>query len=126
MKRKTDNEHPAAGEARSRRERLRRLAAAMAESVWRHKYFWTILVFVVHVGFVDSNSFWDRRRLAAENAATQARIDQYEAMYRQCDERLRHLRTSPEALVRVAREDHRMKASGEDVYYITEPSDSLH
>lgn len=106
------------------RRPLARLVGRVADSVWRHKYFWTILVFVAHVGFVDSNSFRARRQLAAENDATQERIDRYEAMYDRCAAELNSLRTSQTALLRVARENHRMKADGEDVYYIVEPADS--
>ncbi len=99
--------------------RLRRFNAAL----WRHKYFWTIVLFVVFAGFVDENSYWQYRKLVSENEATQAEIKRYEDMFNRDRARLNELRSDPDALLRVAREDHQMKSADEDVYYII---DSAH
>lgn len=94
--------------------KLRRFNAAL----WRHKYFWTIVLFVVFAGFIDENSYWQYRKLVSENEATQAEIKKYEDMFTRDRARLNELRSDPHALLRVAREDHQMKSADEDVYYI--------
>lgn len=96
-------------------DKFRRFMSA----VWRHKYVWTIAIFVVLVGFVDENSFWHRYRLKAENEATEAEIKQYEDKFDHDNAKLHQLKTDPRAVLRVAREDHQMKSPDEDVYYIT-------
>ncbi|GFI33947.1 hypothetical protein IMSAGC014_00435 [Bacteroidaceae bacterium] len=98
---------------------------ALFGSVWRHKYIWVIALFLIHVGFVDNNSFWRRYQLVAENEATMREIKRYEEKFEADRSQLRHLKTDPEALIRIARENHRMKAEGEDIYYIIENSDSI-
>ncbi len=96
--------------------KLRRFNAAF----WRHKYFWTVLVFVVLAGFVDDNSYWQYRKLLSENEATLEEIKQYEEIFERDRARLDELRSDPNALLRVAREDHKMKSADEDVYYIVD------
>lgn len=93
--------------------------------IWRHKYFWTIVIFSVHLGFIDANSLWYRYRLTQENKATLKEIAYYEKSFENDRNKLKRLSSDPEALIRVARENHQMKAADEDVYYIVENSDSL-
>ncbi|MBQ8277390.1 MAG: septum formation initiator family protein [Bacteroidaceae bacterium] len=93
--------------------------------IWRHKYFWTIVIFSVHLGFIDANSLWYRYRLTRENKATLKEIAYYEKSFENDRNKLKRLSSDPEALIRVARENHQMKAADEDVYYIVENSDSL-
>lgn len=93
--------------------------------IWRHKYFWTIVIFSVHLGFIDANSLWYRYRLTRENKATLKEIAYYEKSFENDRDKLKRLSSDPEALIRVARENHQMKAADEDVYYIVENSDSL-
>lgn len=93
--------------------------------IWRHKYLWTIVIFAVHIGFIDANSLWYRYRLTQENKATMAEIARYEKDFENDRAKLNRLSSDPEALLRVARENHQMKAADEDVYYIVESKDSL-
>ncbi|MDO4929749.1 MAG: septum formation initiator family protein [Bacteroidales bacterium] len=87
--------------------------------VWKHKYFWTIAIFVVVVGFLDENSFWNKYKLREENDQTAEEIKKYEDKYHHDELKLKQLKSDPQALIRVAREDHQMKSPDEDVYYIT-------
>ncbi len=91
---------------------------SLAKGIWRRKYLWTITLFVVIIGFVDENSYWNRRKLVEENEATMAEITRYEERYKSDEARLNQLKSDPQALIRVARENHHMKSSDEDVYYV--------
>lgn len=95
--------------------RLRNVVAR----VWRQKYFWTILIFLLFVGFLDDNSFWNRYKLEEENSRTAAEVKAYEDKFHHDELKLHQLKSDPQALIRVAREDHQMKSPDEDVYYIT-------
>lgn len=92
--------------------------------IWRHKYLWTIIIFSIHIGFIDSNSLWNRYKLIQENKSTMAEISYYEKNFEIDQERLHLLTSDPNALIRVARENHRMKADDEDVYYVINCTDT--
>ena len=98
----------------------------------RHKYFVVIAFFAVLVGFVDENSFYDRHLRLQEIAALKAEMQTYQARYERDTKALTELENSPEAVVRVAREEYLMKYPGEDIYVImdaaedeTEPEESV-
>ena len=94
--------------------RLKRINSA----IWRHKYIWTIVVFVVFVGFIDPNSFYRRFTLNRENQSLEEEIKRYEDKYNADTRRIEQLRSDPDAIIKVARENHKMKSDDEDVYYI--------
>ncbi len=86
--------------------------------VARHKYLCVILVFLVIVGFVDSNSFWHRYELNRHNDALRREIIKYEKKYEQDTRELQELESSPEAVEKVARMHLFMKTPNEDVYIL--------
>ena len=90
------------------------------QTVWgfvrRHKYFVVIAFFAIMVGFVDENSFWDRHQRIQEINALKAEMTGYQNRFEQDTRALEELRKSPEAVVRVAREQYLMKYPKEDVY----------
>ncbi len=90
----------------------------IGRSIARHKYLWTLLIFLLIVGFIDENSFWQRYRLIQENEATEAEVQEYEQRYNRDRNELRGLKSDPQARLRVARESHQMRSPDEDVYYI--------
>lgn len=90
----------------------------------RHKYIWTIVIFLLLIGVVDENSILHRYEMIRENRATRAEIESYERAFARDKKTLDHLRNDPDALLRVARETHRMKSDDEDVYYIATQADS--
>lgn len=83
-----------------------------------HKYFWTLLLFIIVAGFIDEDSTWRLYKLRAENEVTRSDIRKLEQKFRADSHRLRLLHTDPDMLVRVAREQHFMKSEDEDVYII--------
>ncbi|MBR1732567.1 MAG: septum formation initiator family protein [Alloprevotella sp.] len=92
----------------------------IGRSIWRHKYFWTLLAFIVIVGFVDSNSLLERYRLHSANNALRAEIAQYDAQYQADTRALEELRSSQDAMEHVARVRLYMKTDNEDLYVIEE------
>lgn len=96
------------------RQRLKRIALTLV----RQKYFWTLLAFVIIVGFLDPNSFLQRYRLHSQNEALRSQIKTYEDQYAQDTRELYELERSPEAVERVARVDLYMKTPDEDIYVI--------
>lgn len=84
--------------------------------VTHHKYAATIIVFVVLIAWLDSNSLYNRYILYQEQRQLQEQIDAYSAQY-QRDTKLYHeLQHDPNAAIRIAREKYYMKNDNEDVY----------
>ncbi len=86
--------------------------------IWRHKYLWTTLIFLVIVGFVDANSFWNRYELARHNRQLREEIARFEAQYERETRELDELNSNPEAVEQVARVRLFMKTADEDVYVL--------
>lgn len=94
--------------------------SAFGRNIWHHKYLWTILLFVILVGFIDSNSLMQRYRLTKHNAALRAEIKQYDESYKADSRTYEELQKSDEAVKKVARVELFMKTDNEDVYVIEE------
>ncbi|MBR6375118.1 MAG: septum formation initiator family protein [Alloprevotella sp.] len=92
----------------------------IGQSILRHKYLWTIILFVIIVGFIDSNSMLQRYKLSQNNAAIRAEIKQYDERYKADSRTFRDLQMSEEAVENVARVELFMKTDNEDVYVIEE------
>ncbi len=84
----------------------------------RHKYLCVILIFLVVVGFLDSNSFLYRYELYCHNEALRKEILKYEEIYAQDTRKLQELENNPMAVERVARMHLFMKTANEDVYIL--------
>ena len=82
--------------------------SAFGRSLTRHKYLWTILAFLILIGFVDPNSLWYRYRLYEHNETLREDIRRYEQQYA----------ADPAAVEKVARVHLFMKTDNEDVYVI--------
>ncbi len=87
-------------------------------SIIHKKYLWTIVVFIVIVGFVDPNSFWHKYEIQQRNDELRQEIKQYNDRYNADTRELNELENSPEAVERVARVNLYMKTADEDVYVI--------
>lgn len=87
---------------------LRRLAA--------HKYITTLVVFVLIIGYFDSNSLYDRWKLYNEEKALRKQINEYRNQYNRDTKLYHELQCDPNAAVRIAREHYYMKKDNEDVY----------
>lgn len=92
--------------------------SSIGRYILRHKYFWTILLFILVVGFLDSNSMLHRYNLHAENEAVRDEIAKYDKEYAKTSADLEDLMSSNEAIEIVARENLMMKKADEDVYEV--------
>lgn len=88
--------------------------------VSRHKYSLTLIVFILIVGVIDSNSLLKRHKLIKENDFLRDEIEYYENISKRDSSRLKQLKENSKAIIRVAREDYLMKAENEDVFIIIE------
>lgn len=92
-------------------------------SLFYKKYLWTIVIFIIVAGFVDSNSIWHRYQIKLQNDALRREIASYEAQYNADTRELNDIEHNPDAVERVARVNLYMKTADEDVYIIE--SDTL-
>jgi len=90
----------------------------IGNAILRRKFLWTIILFIVIVGFLDPNSMWHRHELQQQNAALREQIKEQEALYREASRELNALDSDPSAVERVARVNLYMKTADEDVYVI--------
>ena len=83
------------------------------------KYIITILFFILVVGFIDENSFWNRRDRINNIVKLEEEI---EILKNQYDEDTKNLRSLEEYnnVVRLAREKYLMKRPNEDVFIFVE------
>ena len=86
---------------------------------WKHKFAVFSIFFLLIIGFVDSNSMIYRWEIQKENDRLRSEIAAYEAQCRRDSTKLKQLMESPNAVIKVAREVHLMKADDEDVYLVT-------
>lgn len=86
------------------------------EFIGRHKYWITLLVFGVIIGFLDENSVIRRIGYAREIVRMQTEIEEYQAEYEENTRRLKELTANPEAIEQIAREKYLMKKPNEDIY----------
>lgn len=84
-----------------------------------HKFIWSTVIFLLIIGIFDSNSIWNRIEKRQENERLRAEIRKYELQCSRDSSKLQQLLSSPDAVIRVARETHLMKADDEDVYIVT-------
>lgn len=90
--------------------------ATIWDFMGRHKYWITVLTFVVIVGFVDENSMIRRGSYTREIHRLQNEIDRYRADYEENTQKLNELTTNPDAIEQIAREKYLMKKPNEDIY----------
>ncbi len=84
--------------------------------VRRHKYWVTIIVFVLLIGYFDTNSLYNRYKLHQEEEVLQAEVDAYTEQYNRDTKLYRELLKDPDAVVRIAREKYYIQNENEDVY----------
>ncbi len=92
--------------------------ARLLHKVWQHKFLWTSIFFVVVTGFLDSNSYWNRRALSQVNDSLRNEIQILEEKCHRDSTRLKQLKRDPDAVIHVAREVYFMKRENEDVYIV--------
>ena len=88
--------------------------------ILRHENWCLLILFLLLVGFVDSNSLWERHFVWENTAALKAEIQHYSDLYIQDSLSLVELKTNPRCLEQVARERYLMCREDEDVFLIQE------
>lgn len=99
-----------------KKEEIMGKLATIWDFMGRHKYWITVLTFVVIVGFVDENSMIRRGSYTREIHRLQNEIDRYRADYEENTQKLNELTTNPDAIEQIAREKYLMKKPNEDIY----------
>lgn len=97
---------------------MSRILQIITYGVLHHKYLWTLLAFIVLVGFVDTNSFLRRYELHKQNEELRSEIAKFEEKYQHDSKELKELQGNPDAVERVARVNLYMKTANEDIYVI--------
>ena len=95
---------------------IQNITRALRESGYT-KYFITLFIIVLVVGFVDDNSLWNRRGRTEEIARLQKEIDEYKTKYEEDTRKLNSL-DDYECMERLAREKYLMHRPDEDIYII--------
>lgn len=92
------------------------------KTIRKYKYFFVFGIFILVVGFLDENSFWNRYQHQQEIRELRDDIRRYTEQYERDTRELNNLETDPEAIRKIARERYYMKKDCEDVYvFVDEP-----
>ena len=89
-------------------------------SLWafagKHKYWITLAVAVLIIGFLDQNSLVRRYGYMREESRLRDEIEKYRQEFEESTERLNELMVDSGAIERIARERYFMKKPNEDIY----------
>lgn len=89
----------------------------------RYKYLFVTGVFILVIGVLDENSFWNRYDTIKQMNEMKREIRIYTEMYEHDTERLMDLNKNPETITRIARERYLMKGEQEDVFVFVKVDD---
>lgn len=89
----------------------------------RYKYLFVTGVFILVIGVLDENSFWNRYDTKKQMNEMRREIRRYTEMYEHDTERLMDLNKNPETITRIARERYLMKGEQEDVFVFVKVGD---
>ena len=81
-----------------------------------NKYFITLIIFAVVVGFLDENSIVRRLGYTREAIRLRGEIERYQKEYEENTARLNELAIDSGAIERIAREKYLMKKPNEDIF----------
>lgn len=84
------------------------------------KYIVVLVVAVVMIGFVGSNSILGHFRYKLQISELKDEIDHYENEYKRDQARIHELQSNPKAMEKVAREQFFMKRSDEDIFVLSD------
>ena len=91
----------------------------IAYYAWKNNFAVFFIFFILIIGFIDNNSLINQMDIKKENARLRAEIAEYENQCHKDSLKLQQLKESPNAVIKVAREVHLMKADDEDVYLVS-------
>ena len=84
--------------------------------VRRQKYWITVGVFAVIIGFLDENSMLKRLKYTQEEHQLRSEIEKYRKEYEENTRWLKELMVDSDAIERIAREKYLMKKPNEDIF----------
>lgn len=97
-----------------------KVLAKIFSFIVRHENWCFLVFFLLFVGFVDSNSIWERRHVWESTDNIKQEIHEYETRYREDSLKLAELHNNPRRLEKVARERYYMTRPDEDLFIIQE------
>lgn len=92
---------------------------SILSAVARHKYFITIVIGVLFIGFIDENSFMQRVKYDIQISGLKEEIKKYNAINDSANTQLEKLKRNPRYIEKIARERYFMKADDEDIFVIS-------
>lgn len=98
----------------------RKCKASKVGRVLLNKYFIATLIFLVVVGFTDTNNVGEYIRTNRHLREQQHQIDSYKEAIRITEGKLLSLQSQKDSLERFAREEYYYSEDGEEVYVIDE------
>ena len=91
----------------------------IAYYIWKKNFIFFSIFFILIIVFLDNNSLINKMEVKRENDRLRAEIAEYERQCHNDSLKLQQLKESPNAVIKVAREVHLMKADDEDVYLVS-------
>lgn len=100
--------------------RYMKIISAIFHFVVRHENLCFLVLFLMFVGFIDSNSLWDRHYVWESMDNLKHEISNYQRIYVEDSLKLAELKNNPRRLEEVARERYYMTRPDEDLFIIQE------
>lgn len=97
-----------------------KILARIFSFILRHENWCFLILFVLFVGLVDSNSLWERHFVWESTANLKQEIHEYQKKFEADSIKLAELKNNPYRLEQVARERYYMTRPQEDLFIIQE------
>jgi len=88
-------------------------------AILKNRFFYTIFIFIIWLGFIDHNSLVQRVKMQRENTKLKQLKSSYIQKIKQTNEEMKALEDT-EFLEKLAREKYLMKKENEDIFIVTE------
>lgn len=102
------------------KELVNKVTGHIFSFISRFRYHIVIILGVLIVGVFDENSFRRRMECYYQIEDLNTEIAKYEKQYQHDMERLKELKTNPDAMAKIARERYFMKADDEDIFVLSD------
>lgn len=97
-----------------------KIISAIFHFVVRHENICFLVLFLLFVSFIDSNSLWERHYVWDSVDNLKHEISNYQRLYSEDSLKLAELKNNPRRLEEVARERYYMTRPDEDLFIIQE------
>ena len=103
--------------------KVKKLVARLL-GLWYVKYVVVAVLGVLFVCFLDDNSLWAHLRNRDRIDELSGEIERYEKAYHSDQTQIHDLRCNPKAVEKIAREQYFMKADDEDIFVLSEATET--